>query len=32
MIARFPPGVLQLEVGIQTFSPEVQQTDFAPPG
>ncbi|MBS1161439.1 MAG: Radical [Proteobacteria bacterium] len=25
MIARFPPGVLQLEVGIQTFNPEVQQ-------
>ena len=25
MIARFPPGVLQFEVGIQTFSPEVQQ-------
>ena len=25
MIARFPPGVLQLEVGIQTFSPAVQQ-------
>lgn len=25
MIARFPPGVLQFEVGIQTFSPQVQQ-------
>jgi radical SAM superfamily enzyme YgiQ (UPF0313 family) len=25
MIARFPPGVLQFEVGIQTFNPEVQQ-------
>ena len=25
MIACFPPGVLQFEVGIQTFSPEVQQ-------
>ncbi|MGE5472106.1 MAG: DUF4080 domain-containing protein [Bacteroidota bacterium] len=25
MIARFPPGVLQLEIGIQTFNPEVQQ-------
>ncbi|MDP3636890.1 MAG: DUF4080 domain-containing protein [Azonexus sp.] len=25
MIARFPPGVLQFEVGIQSFSPEVQQ-------
>lgn len=25
MIARFPPGVLQLEVGIQTFDPVVQQ-------
>ena len=25
MIARFPPGVLQFEVGIQTFSVEVQQ-------
>ncbi len=25
MITRFPPGVLQFEVGIQTFSPEVQQ-------
>jgi radical SAM superfamily enzyme YgiQ (UPF0313 family) len=24
MIARFPPGVLQFEVGIQTFNPEVQ--------
>lgn len=26
MIARFPPGVLQLEIGIQSFNPEVQQT------
>jgi hypothetical protein len=26
MIARFPPGVLQLEIGVQTFNPEVQQT------
>ncbi len=25
MIARFPPGVLQFEVGIQTFTVEVQQ-------
>jgi hypothetical protein len=25
MIARFPPGVLQFEVGIQTFNPKVQQ-------
>jgi radical SAM superfamily enzyme YgiQ (UPF0313 family) len=25
MIARFPAGVLQFEVGIQTFNPEVQQ-------
>jgi hypothetical protein len=25
MIARFPPGVLQFEVGIQTFDPQVQQ-------
>jgi radical SAM superfamily enzyme YgiQ (UPF0313 family) len=25
MIARFPPGVLQFEVGIQSFNPEVQQ-------
>lgn len=25
LIARFPPGVLQFEVGIQTFSVEVQQ-------
>ena len=25
MIARFPPGVLQFEVGIQTFNVEVQQ-------
>lgn len=25
MIAHFPPGVLQFEVGIQTFSPAVQQ-------
>jgi hypothetical protein len=25
MIARFPPGVLQFEVGIQTFSVDVQQ-------
>ncbi len=25
MIARFPPGVLQFEVGIQTFNPDVQQ-------
>jgi len=25
MIARFPPGVLQFEVGIQTFNPAVQQ-------
>ncbi|WP_310493340.1 B12-binding domain-containing radical SAM protein [Dechloromonas sp.] len=25
VIARFPPGVLQFEVGIQTFNPEVQQ-------
>ena len=24
-IARFPPGVLQFEVGIQTFNPDVQQ-------
>lgn len=24
MIARFPPGVLQFEVGIQTFNPDVQ--------
>ena len=24
MIARFPPGVLQFEVGIQSFNPEVQ--------
>ena len=24
MIARFPPGVLQLEIGIQTFNPDVQ--------
>ncbi|MDP5239833.1 radical SAM protein [Uliginosibacterium sp. 31-16] len=26
MIARFPPGVLQFEVGIQSFNPVVQQT------
>ncbi|GAB4058065.1 B12-binding domain-containing radical SAM protein [Uliginosibacterium sediminicola] len=26
MIARFPPGVLQFEIGIQSFNPEVQQT------
>lgn len=25
MIARFPPGVLQFEIGIQTFDPAVQQ-------
>ncbi|MBS1141228.1 MAG: Radical [Proteobacteria bacterium] len=25
MIARFPPGVLQFEVGIQTFNPDVQK-------
>ena len=25
MLAQFPPGVLQLEVGIQSFNPEVQQ-------
>ncbi|MES2949408.1 MAG: DUF4080 domain-containing protein [Pseudomonadota bacterium] len=25
LMAQFPPGVLQLEVGIQTFNPEVQQ-------
>jgi hypothetical protein len=25
VIARFPPGVLQFEVGIQTFNPDVQQ-------
>jgi len=25
MVARFPPGVLQFEVGIQTFNPQVQQ-------
>jgi radical SAM superfamily enzyme YgiQ (UPF0313 family) len=25
MIARFPPGVLQFEVGVQTFNPDVQQ-------
>jgi len=25
MIAQFPPGVLQLEIGIQSFNPEVQQ-------
>jgi radical SAM superfamily enzyme YgiQ (UPF0313 family) len=25
LIARFPPGVLQFEVGIQTFNPEVSQ-------
>jgi hypothetical protein len=26
MLARFPPGVLQLEVGVQTFNVKVQQT------
>ncbi len=26
MIARFPPGVLQLEIGIQSFNPAVQHT------
>ncbi len=26
MLARFPPGVLQLEVGVQTFNVAVQQT------
>lgn len=26
MIARFPPGVLQLEIGIQSFNPIVQHT------
>ena len=26
MIAQFPPGVLQLEVGVQSFNPAVQQT------
>ncbi len=25
LIAQFPPGVLQFEIGIQTFNPEVQQ-------
>jgi radical SAM superfamily enzyme YgiQ (UPF0313 family) len=25
IIAQFPPGALQLEVGVQTFNPEVQQ-------
>lgn len=25
LIARFPPGVLQFEVGVQSFNPEVQQ-------
>ena len=25
LLARFPPGSLQLEVGVQTFNPEVQQ-------
>ncbi|MDD2742576.1 MAG: radical SAM protein [Rhodocyclaceae bacterium] len=25
MISRFPPGVLQFEIGIQTFNPEVQE-------
>ncbi|MEO8409073.1 MAG: DUF4080 domain-containing protein [Propionivibrio sp.] len=25
LIARFPPGVLQLEIGVQTFNPDVQQ-------
>jgi len=25
MIVRFPPGVLQFEIGIQSFNPEVQQ-------
>jgi coproporphyrinogen III oxidase-like Fe-S oxidoreductase len=26
MLAQFPPGVLQLEVGVQTFNVAVQQT------
>jgi radical SAM superfamily enzyme YgiQ (UPF0313 family) len=26
MLAQFPPGVLQLEVGVQSFNPEVQHT------
>ncbi|MEC5387136.1 DUF4080 domain-containing protein [Uliginosibacterium sp. H3] len=26
VIAQFPPGVLQFEIGIQSFNPEVQQT------
>lgn len=26
LIARFPPGALQFEIGIQTLNPEVQQT------
>jgi hypothetical protein len=26
LLAQFPPGVLQLEIGIQTFNPEVQHT------
>ncbi len=25
LIAQFPPGTLQLEIGVQTFNPEVQQ-------
>ena len=24
-LTRFPPGVLQLEIGVQSFNPEVQQ-------
>ncbi len=26
VLARFPPGVLQFEIGVQTFDPEIQQT------
>ena len=32
VIARFPPGALQFEVGVQTFNAEVAELIHAPPG
>ena len=31
VIARFPPGALQFEVGVQTFNDRGRGADFAPP-
>jgi radical SAM superfamily enzyme YgiQ (UPF0313 family) len=32
VIARFPPGALQFEVGVQTFNEEAAEVDFPPSG